>query len=386
MKKYNVKNYVRYKEDVKASQPDLKDLAGYERNELITKFLPWAENIGRKFSTTQQASGVLSINDIIQIGSEALTRAVDKLDWSMLNESDDIEKTLKSFLSKRIKGAMRRRIDMARGNMRIPEHKLNEIRKNPKDKKMVEIFFNSMFLSIDAQVTNDDEENMMYQIADKSEPYNIQILNIYLKGLMEKYLDKNGIACRYIHSDVDTMERVEILRQLRLGDFDTLIGVNLLREGLDLPEVSLVAILDADKEGFLRSHRSLTQTIGRAARNVNGLAILYADKMTNSMQKTIDQTNRRRQKQIEYNTENNITPTQITKAIDNSLTKSAVSSFHYDNAINKAAEADLEYLPKPEIEKRIRETRKNMELAAKALDFLTAAQFRDEIEVLKKHL
>jgi excinuclease ABC subunit B len=203
---------------------------------------------------------------------------------------------------------------------------------------------------------------------------------------LAKYLTRIQVRCRYIHSDVDTLERVEIMQDLRKGLFDVLIGVNLLREGLDLPEVSLVAILDADKEGFLRSHRSLTQTIGRAARNVNGLAILYADKMTNSMQKTIDETNRRREKQIEYNTENNITPTQITKAIDNSLTKSAVSSFHYDNAINKAAEADLEYLPKPEIEKRIRETRKNMELAAKALDFLTAAQFRDEIEVLKKHL
>ena len=203
---------------------------------------------------------------------------------------------------------------------------------------------------------------------------------------LAKYLTRIQVRCRYIHSDVDTLERVEIMQDLRKGLFDVLIGVNLLREGLDLPEVSLVAILDADKEGFLRSHRSLTQTIGRAARNVNGLAIMYADKMTNSMQKTIDETNRRREKQISYNTENNITPTQITKAIDNSLTKNAVSSFHYDNAINKAAEQELEYLPKPEIEKRIRETRKQMELAAKALDFLTAAQHRDEIEVLKKHL
>ena len=203
---------------------------------------------------------------------------------------------------------------------------------------------------------------------------------------LAKYLTRIQVRCRYIHSDVDTLERVEIMQDLRKGLFDVLIGVNLLREGLDLPEVSLVAILDADKEGFLRSHRSLTQTIGRAARNVNGLAIMYADKMTNSMQKTIDETNRRREKQISYNTENNITPTQITKAIDNSLTKNAVSSFHYDNAINKAAEQELEYLPKPEIEKRIRETRKQMELAAKALDFLTAAQYRDEIEVLKKHL
>ena len=203
---------------------------------------------------------------------------------------------------------------------------------------------------------------------------------------LAKYLTRIQVRCRYIHSDVDTLERVEIMQDLRKGVFDVLIGVNLLREGLDLPEVSLVAILDADKEGFLRNHRSLTQTIGRAARNVNGRAIMYADKVTKSMQRTIDETDARREKQINYNTENNITPTQINKAIDNTLTKSEVSSYHYDNAINKAAEADLEYLPKPEIEKRIRDTRKHMETAAKALDFLSAAQFRDEIEVLKRHL
>jgi len=191
MKKYNVQNYVRYKEDLKKSMPNEKFYDYYTRDELVIKFLPLAENLARKFSTTQQASGVLSINDLIQIGSEALIKAVDKLDWVTLNDSEDIEKTLKSFFAKRIKGHLRRRIDMARGGIRIPEHKLNEIRKNPKDKKMVEIFFNSVFLSIDAQVTNDDEENMMYQIADKSEPYNIQLLNVYLKGLMEKYLDKN---------------------------------------------------------------------------------------------------------------------------------------------------------------------------------------------------
>ena len=164
----------------------------YTRDELIVKFLPLVENLARKFSTTQQASGVLSINDLIQIGSEGLIKAVDKLDWAeRLAETEDIEKTLKSFFAKRIKGIIRRRIDMARGGIRIPEHKLNEIRKNPKDKKMVELFFNSMFLSIDAQPTNNDEENMIYQIADKSEPYNIQILNIYLKGLMQKHLNKN---------------------------------------------------------------------------------------------------------------------------------------------------------------------------------------------------
>ena len=190
MKKYNIQNYIRYKNDVKTSIANMEGLMWdeYSRDQLIVKFMPLVENLARKFSTTQQASGVLSIIDLLQIGNEGLVKAVDKLDWEMLNESEDIEKTLKSFFSKRIKGNIRRRIDMARGDMRIPEHKLNEIRKNPKDKKMVELFFNSVFLSIDAQVTNDDEENMMYQIADKSEPYNIQILNVYLKSLMKKYL------------------------------------------------------------------------------------------------------------------------------------------------------------------------------------------------------
>ena len=154
MKKYNVKNYIRYKEDVKACMPDDKPYDQYTRKELITKFLPLVENIARKFSTTQQASGVMSINDIIQEGSAGLTKAVDRLDWEALNKSEDIEKTLKSFLSKRIKGAIRRAIDKNRGDIRIPEHKLNEIRKdNGKDQKMVAMFFNSIFLSIDAQPT-----------------------------------------------------------------------------------------------------------------------------------------------------------------------------------------------------------------------------------------
>ena len=191
MKKYNVQNYIRYKEDVKKSMPDDKPYDKYTRKELIIKFMPLVENLGRKFSTTQQASGVMSINDMIQEGCSGLTKAVDKIDWNMLGESEDIEKTLKSFLSKRIKGAIRRAIDRNRGDMRIPEHQLNNMRKNPKDKKMVEIFFNSIFLSIDAQVTNDDEENMMYQIADKSEPYNIQLMNLYLKSLMQKHLTHN---------------------------------------------------------------------------------------------------------------------------------------------------------------------------------------------------
>jgi len=191
MKKYNVSNYVRYKEDLKASMPDDNAYFSYTRDELIIKFMPLVENLARKFSTTQQASGVLSINDLLQIGNEGLIRAVDKLDWEMLKDSDDIEKTLKSFLSKRIKGNIRRRIDMMRGDIRIPEHKLNEIRNNPNDKKMVAMFFNSVFLSIDAQVTNDDDENMLYQVPDKSEPYNIQLMNVYLKGLMEKHLSGN---------------------------------------------------------------------------------------------------------------------------------------------------------------------------------------------------
>ncbi|CAA0143799.1 excinuclease ABC subunit UvrB [Tenacibaculum maritimum] len=203
---------------------------------------------------------------------------------------------------------------------------------------------------------------------------------------LTKYLTRVAIRCRYIHSDVDTLERVEIMQDLRKGLFDVLIGVNLLREGLDLPEVSLVAILDADKEGFLRSHRSLTQTIGRAARNVNGLAIMYADKITNSMQRTIDETERRREKQIRYNTNNGITPKQINKKIDTTLSKNAVSSYHYDNAQQKVAEQELEYLPKETIEKRIRQKRKQMEAAAKELDFLVAAQLRDEIKVLKESI
>ncbi len=168
MKKYNVKNYIRYKEDVKACMPDDKPYDQYTRDELITKFLPLVENIARKFSTTQQASGVMSILDLLQEGSAGLTKAVDRLDWVELNKSENIEKTLKSFFSKRIKGGIRRAIDINRGDIRIPEHKLNEIRKdNGKDKKMVAMFFNSIFLSIDAQPLNKDEENMMYQIPDK---------------------------------------------------------------------------------------------------------------------------------------------------------------------------------------------------------------------------
>tara|TARA_B100000780_G_C21069121_1_gene430106 strand:- start:332 stop:1093 length:762 start_codon:yes stop_codon:yes gene_type:complete len=191
MKKYNIHNYIRYKEDVKTSIANLEGLMWdeYSKDELIIKFLPLVENLARKFSTSDQASGVLSINDIIQCGSEGLIKAVNKIDWEFLMASNDIEKTLKSFLSKRIKGAIRRRIDINRGNIRIPEHKLNEIRKNPEDKAAVQMFFNSVFLSIDINQESEDSENFAYQIPDKSEPYNIPLMNLYLKSLMQKHLD-----------------------------------------------------------------------------------------------------------------------------------------------------------------------------------------------------
>ena len=190
MKKYNVQNYIRYKEDVKTSQPNLKDLTGYTRDELIVKFLPLVENIARKFSTTQQASGVMTITDLIQEGSAGLIKSVDKLDYDMLGESEDKEKTLKSFFSKRIKGSIRRAVDTNRGDIRIPEHKMNEIRKNPNDEAMVSMFFNSIFLSIDSK-PYDDDEDLTYQVPDNSEPYNISLMNSYLKSLMQKHLNKN---------------------------------------------------------------------------------------------------------------------------------------------------------------------------------------------------
>jgi excinuclease ABC subunit B len=205
---------------------------------------------------------------------------------------------------------------------------------------------------------------------------------------LAKYLTKLDIRCRYIHSEVDTLERIEIMQDLRKGIFDVLIGVNLLREGLDLPEVSLVAILDADKEGFLRSHRSLTQTIGRAARNLNGKAIMYADKITASMQKTIDETSYRRTKQINFNTENNVVPMALNKKIESAFTKNKLVDYElgYNEETLIAAEPESEYLSKPEIEKRIRDKRKAMEKAAKDLDFMQAAKFRDEIKILQEKI
>ena len=203
---------------------------------------------------------------------------------------------------------------------------------------------------------------------------------------LTKYFARVNIRCRYIHSDVETLERVEIMQDLRKGLFDVLVGVNLLREGLDLPEVSLVAILDADKEGFLRSHRSLTQTIGRAARNVNGKAIMYADNITKSMQKTIDETLYRRDKQKKYNLKNNLTPKALNKSLDNALSKNSVATFAQELSDRKAAEAKNRYLSKEEVEKKIRESRRAMEAAAKDLDFIEAARLRDEIKSLQNLL
>lgn len=189
MKKYNVKNYVRYKNDLNNSMPEDKPTYNlYTRDELIIKFLPLVENMAHKFATSQQASGILDITDLIQEGSKGLIAAVDKIEMDTITNSIDPEKTIKSFLSKRIKGAIRRAIDITRGHIRIPEHKLNEMRQNPQDKKIVEIFFNSIFLSIDEQIENED--NYFNQIPDRSEPYNLNFLNLYLKSLLKKNLNE----------------------------------------------------------------------------------------------------------------------------------------------------------------------------------------------------
>jgi excinuclease ABC subunit B len=215
---------------------------------------------------------------------------------------------------------------------------------------------------------------------------------------MDKYLQRINIKSKYIHSEVDTLDRIEILRQLRLGEIDVLVGVNLLREGLDLPEVSLVAILDADKEGFLRNEKSLTQTAGRAARNVDGLVIFYADKMTESMRRTIEETNRRREKQIAYNIEHNITPRTIKKSIEQVMKQTSVLDIKgYDTSrpyamapdgelVNIAAEEQDEYKTIPQMEKAIAKIKKTMEKAARDLDFMEAARLRDEMFRLQKEL
>ncbi|HAS18503.1 MAG TPA: excinuclease ABC subunit B, partial [Flavobacteriaceae bacterium] len=232
-------------------------------------------------------------------------------------------------------------------------------------------------------------DDLMEEIQKRTEQDERTLVTTLTKRMAEEltqYLSRAQIRCRYIHSDVDTLERVEIMQDLRKGLFDVLIGVNLLREGLDLPEVSLVAILDADKEGFLRSNRSLTQTVGRAARNINGKAIMYADTITKSMQKTIDQTLYRREKQTNYNLAHNLTPTPLNKSLNNALAKNSVATHAQELEARKVAEEKNRYLTKPQIEKKIRTMRKEMEQAAKSLDFIEAAKFRDEIKNLQEQL
>ncbi|OIQ18045.1 MAG: excinuclease ABC subunit B [Flavobacterium sp. MedPE-SWcel] len=232
----------------------------------------------------------------------------------------------------------------------------------------------------------DDLIEEIHQRVELDERVLVTTLTKRMAEELAKYLTKVSIRCRYIHSEVDTLERVEIMQDLRKGIFDVLIGVNLLREGLDLPEVSLVAILDADKEGFLRSHRSLTQTVGRAARNVNGKAIMYADKITDSMQRTIDETTYKREKQHNYNVTNKLVPKALNKKIeDNTLGKS--NATYASEAESKiAAEPDTTYMTKGDIEKIIRDKRKKMEIAAKDLDFMQAAKLRDEIKELQEKI
>ena len=233
MKKYNVQNYVRYKKDIENSIKRIpkKDWVDYTRDEMIVLFTPLVENLARKFSTSQQASGCMSINDLIQEGNAGLTHAVDRLDKEMLLLSEDQEKTLKSFLAKRIKGAIRRGIDINRGDMRIPEHKLNEIRKNfGRDKKMVAMFFNSIFLSIDDKPK--DENNWAYQIPDESEPYNTELLNAYLMSLLKNHLDwKEYEVLRLSYGlDCEKHNATEIAKQLDINGSSSYVRVSQLKK------------------------------------------------------------------------------------------------------------------------------------------------------------
>jgi excinuclease ABC subunit B len=237
----------------------------------------------------------------------------------------------------------------------------------------------------------DDLMENIHRCVDRSERALVTTLTKRMAEELSKFLAKANIRCRYIHSDVDTLERVEIMEGLRAGRFDVLVGVNLLREGLDLPEVSLVAILDADKEGFLRSERSLTQTAGRAARNINGHVIMYADRITDSMQRTIDETNRRRAKQTEYNEKNGITPRQVVKALGSIMgdrlsaqTGKQPRPYVEPETVSMVAEPVVKYMSRKDLEKTIEQTKRNMQKAAKELDFLEAARLRDEMYALEK--
>ena len=232
MKHYNIQNYIRYKQDLEVTlkRLDKKDWQEYTRNELVIVFLPLVENIARKFATSQQASGVMAITDLIQEGSLNLIKAVDRIDWEKINESEDKEKTLKSFFSKRIKGGIRRAIDINRGQMRLPEHITNEIRKNfGKDKKMVAMFFNSIFLSIDAGTRDDDD--MLYQIEDKSEPYNQTFLNMYLTALLKQHLnDKEFHVLRLSYGlDCDKHSAKQIAKELSIEGAGAYVRVSQLK-------------------------------------------------------------------------------------------------------------------------------------------------------------
>lgn len=247
---------------------------------------------------------------------------------------------------------------------------------------------------IDVRPSLNQIDDLMEEIqirVDKNERTLVTTLTKRMAEELTNFLANNGVKCAYIHSDVDTLDRVQIMDDLRAGEFDVLVGVNLLREGLDLPEVSLVAILDADKEGFLRSHRSLTQTVGRAARNVNGRVIFYADKITESMEKTINETNRRREIQMSYNQEHGIIPQQIQKARSSvfSLRKSEETSiqvYSQNTSLAIASEEKVQYMSKDELKKAIEKTRKQMAASAKKLEFLEAAQYRDQLIKLEDEL
>jgi excinuclease ABC subunit B len=247
---------------------------------------------------------------------------------------------------------------------------------------------------IDVRPSANQIDDLMHEISLRTERNERVLVTTLTKRMAEelsKYLLNMGVKTRYIHSDVDTMERVEIMEQLRKGEFDVLVGINLLREGLDLPEVSLVAILDADKEGFLRSERSLTQTAGRAARNLHGMVIMYADKITNSMQRTIDSTNYRREKQLKFNIENNITPTQIIKPtreiIGYEFRGGRKGEAYGDSGLpDIAADPVVKYMSVDALEKTIEKTRKQMKAAAKELDFIEAARLRDEMFAFERLL
>ncbi|MBO5699931.1 MAG: excinuclease ABC subunit UvrB, partial [Bacteroidales bacterium] len=240
---------------------------------------------------------------------------------------------------------------------------------------------------IEVRPTEDQIDDLLEEIqirVEKDERVLVTTLTKRMAEELDKYLQKNGIRCRYIHSDVDTLERIEIIEDFQAGRFDVLIGVNLLREGLDLPQVSLVAILDADKEGFLRSETALTQTAGRAARNINGLVIMYADTVTKSMRRTIDETNRRREKQMEYNRVNNIVPTQVLKKERNVMDR-AQSGMEYAAAqerVNVLEDPVIKSMDKVQLQKAFASAKKEMEKAAAELDFIRAAKFRDEMKYL----